>query len=238
LSKLSESERRFILEKLKELEEKEGSGSNFQNSDLRDRQSDDNDRPTALDLLLEKKKQEQEASDNSSESSTDQPTSVNQPNDTNTDVTSSNDTNTDATSSNDSNTDTTSTGQPINDSTNQPTTDEFSGGIPDDAPTQGEVAVSRFEVSASQTNLAPGGTAVLSGRVYFSNGDWGDVTTLTTWTLQPDDLTGQYAGTLRGNLFVAGQYGGKAYITGAVLGPDSRTYTDKVTITVLIMGNR
>ncbi len=94
-----------------------------------------------------------------------------------------------------------------------------------------------LKISADKVNLSSGGQAVLDALLEYSDKTSSNVTADTVLSLGPDDLTGEYAGSLNGNIFSASDRGGKAYIKGTYRTLDGQSFSDNLTITVLIMVN-
>lgn len=92
-----------------------------------------------------------------------------------------------------------------------------------------------LEAISSRYNLEPGNSATLTANAVYNNGNKVDVTKEVSWSLSPDDVTGEYVGALRGNIFIANQNMGKAYITAVYQAPDAKRYTDDLELTVFVL---
>lgn len=90
-------------------------------------------------------------------------------------------------------------------------------------------------VQADKVNLSAGGRSTLSAYLVYSDQSKTDVTKETKWSLSPDELTGEYAGILNGNVFSANDTGGKAYVKGSYQTKDGQSFSATIEITVLIL---
>jgi len=94
---------------------------------------------------------------------------------------------------------------------------------------------SDLTITASQTNLSAGDKVVLTAYLVYSDKTKKDVTTEATWSLGADDVTGRPAGVLTRNVFTANDEGGKAFITATYRTADGKSFTGKITLTVLVL---
>lgn len=92
-----------------------------------------------------------------------------------------------------------------------------------------------LSVTSSQANLTAGEKTVLTAYLVYSDKTQKDVTTESSWSLGTDDLTGRYAGSLAKNVFIANDEGGKAYVTATYRTSDGKSFTGKITLTVLVL---
>lgn len=96
------------------------------------------------------------------------------------------------------------------------------------------VVPENIKIVSPRINLAPDQQVNMQAFLLYSDGSEKELSSGVSWTLGPDDLTGEYAGVLNGNIFTSNDKGGKAYITATYADETGKVYKDNITITVLV----